>query len=210
LEDFEMESWRRIVGGRRALYRILIGGALALAVYYLLVGGRILTLVGPLRQARINLLCRTDHQALLEACRDLSIRVTSGELQPKRYYVYRPSSPEVSTFPQAILDLEPSTVSIEGSGIVSVAVVGGLDHCGVIFYPEGIEDQTAPPGVESQPYGDRKLLDGLWYYDDGYQRDPHYDRKVDVWIKKYGTINSVKSGVNPQNQRRINMRSATR
>ncbi len=109
-----------------------------------------------------------------------------------RYYVHPPASPEASTFPQVILDLKPSTVSIEGNGVVFVAVVGGLDHCGVIFYPEGIEDEEPPPGVTCGSYGDRKLLDGLWYYDDGYQRDPHYDKKVSAWMRKYAGRESAR------------------
>lgn len=186
-----MKSWKAIID-RRSVRRIVTLVGLAIGVVYLLAGGRILTLVGPLREARINLLCRMDHQALLEACREISTRAASGDLKPKRYYVHSPASPEASTFPKVILDLRPSTVSIEGNGVVFVAVVGGLDHFGVIFYPEGIEDGEPPPGVEWGPYGDRKLLDGLWYYDDGYQRDPHYDKKVNAWMRKYAERESAR------------------
>jgi hypothetical protein len=132
----------------------------------------------------VRLLRDTDHQALLEACRELARRESAGELKPKRYHVHAPADPEVAAFPQVILDLEPSTVSITG-GTVMVAVAGGLDHFGVIAYPEGVEDIEPPPGVDLGDYGDRKLLEGLWYYDDGYERDPEYDEKVSAWMGRH-------------------------
>ena len=36
--------------------------------------------------------------------------------------------------------------------------------------------------------GDRKLLEGLWYYDDEYRIDPNYDREVDAILKEHGKL----------------------
>jgi len=172
----------RVVGG---VIVVLILAGFAIAVYHFLSGVPLFSIVGPLRRARINLLCKTDHQVLLEACRELSRREASGELKAKRYHVYPPPDPEVSTFPRTILDLKPSTVTVDPGGVVMVAVVGGLDHFGVIAYPEGIEDIAPPPGIEFGAYGDRKLIEGLWYYDDGYDNNPKYDKKISAWMEKY-------------------------
>ena len=38
-------------------------------------------------------------------------------------------------------------------------------------------------------YGDRKLLDGLWYYDDGYKGDPNsFDKKIDRILETCGKL----------------------
>ena len=44
---------------------------------------------------RVRLLCETDHQALLEACRELSSRFARGELKPGKYWVRIHRDPEV-------------------------------------------------------------------------------------------------------------------
>jgi hypothetical protein len=43
-------------------------------------------------------------------------------------------------------------------------MLGGLDHFGVYAYPLDYEKQPHA----SKELGHKKLLDGLWYYDDGY------------------------------------------
>jgi len=181
-------EFRRVVPGMRAaggVIILLIFVCFAVGVYFFFSRVPTFPSIGPLRQARIDLLCRTDHQTLLDACRELAGREASGELKAKTYHVYPPPAPEVSTFPQAILNLKPSTVTISPGGVVMVAVAGGLDHFGVIAYPEGIEDIAPPPGVEWGAYGDRQLLDGLWYYDDGYENNPKYDKKISAWMERY-------------------------
>ena len=166
---------------------ILIGMGLAIGLYCTLERLGILPVFRRLQDARIRVLCKTDYQALLRACRELSQRADKGELKHKKYFVYAPPDPEVSTFPQPILDLKPSTVTIEATGRVTIAVVGGLaGHFGVFAYPEGFE--TSYPHFKC---GDRKLIDGLWYYDDKYDDNPGYDKKVDALIKRYGRAKAV-------------------
>ncbi len=128
------------------------------------------------RKRRTDLLYRVDHRALFSACMELSERVAGGDLKPRMYY---PSDPvhgaEVSRFPQAIRDLEPDYVMIDIGGVVMVALTGGIDRFGVTAYPE---DYGGPP--VSGSYGHKKLLDGLWYYDAGYDRDPQYEKKIEA------------------------------
>lgn len=161
---------------------LAICAGVLIGLYYTLERSGILSGLRGIREARIRVLCKTDYKALLSACRELSDRANRGELKCKKYFLYPPPDPEVSTFPQAILDLEASAVMIDTTGRVMIAVVGGLGgHFGVLAYPEGFE--------ASYPHfkcGDRKLIDGLWYYDEKYNENPGYDKKVDAWIKRYG------------------------
>jgi hypothetical protein len=130
---------------------------------------------------RVRLLCETDHQALLEACRELSSRFARGELKPGKYWVRINRDPEVSTFPQPILDLRPSSIYIDDNtnGSVRVEMLGGLDHVGVMAYPEDFKEPW--PNFK---YGDKELIPGLWYYDDLYEGDPKYDEKIEALLKK--------------------------
>ena len=131
-------------------------------------------------QAR--LLCGTDHQVLLEACWELSRRVSAGDLESGNYYIRTQPDHQASQFPQVILDLAPNYVFIDenDSGRVVLEMRGGLDHFGVTAYTEDY--------MESGPkheYGDRELIPGLWYYDNGYFNNPEYDKKIDELIKEH-------------------------
>ena len=101
---------------------ILICAGGIIASYYALERSGILSALLHIREARIRVLCKTDYRALLGACRELSDRASRGELKHKKYFVYPPPDPEVSTFPQAILDLAPGTVTIDVTGRVMIAV----------------------------------------------------------------------------------------
>jgi hypothetical protein len=71
-----------------------------------------------------------------------------------------------------MLDLEPSTVTMSAHGIF-VAVAGGLDHFGVAAWAsDRNESPLSGKGKE--------LITGLWYYDDGYDEDPDYDKKLEA------------------------------
>ena len=133
------------------------------------------------RQGHFRLLCKTDHQALLDACRELSRRVAKGDLKSSvQYNVSHDPHPDVAGFPQPILDLGPSSVTIGNNGRVLLHMMGGLDHFGVSAYPD---DYKKPTFVGSK-LGDKKLIDGLWYYDDGYEGNPRYQKKIDALIQK--------------------------
>jgi hypothetical protein len=129
------------------------------------------------QKRRVRLLYKTDHQALLGACRELSRRVSVGDLKPGKYLLSGSSHrKEVSQFPQPILDLGPINVFIDYDGRVMLEMAGGLDHFGVSAYPK---DYKKPPHAEK--LGDKKLIDGLWYYDDGYRVRPEdYDKRIEA------------------------------
>ncbi len=132
--------------------------------------------------ARVRLLCETDHQVLLEACRELSTRATTGEIKPGRYQVFMDPAPEASTFPQPILDLRPTYVYIDEyiGGRVMLAMVGGLAHLGVEAYAKDFNEPW--PNFK---YGDRELIPGLCYYDDAYDDNPDYaKKKIEALLRK--------------------------
>jgi len=59
-------------------------------------------------------------------------------------------------------------------------MMGGLDHFGVYAYPE---DYKPPPHAGFE-LGDKKLIDGLWYYDDGYRGNPEYGKRIEALLQK--------------------------
>jgi len=137
---------------------------------------------GQHRQER--LLCETDFQALLEAGREISGMHSIGDLKKSRYMVRIIPDPETSKFPQVILDLEPTYIDIQSDGKVEVELLGGFVHYGVRAYPE---DYKKP--FSGFSYGDRELIPGLWYYDDGYVKNPKYPKKIEALLRKRIAIN---------------------
>lgn len=128
---------------------------------------------------RVRLLYETDHAVLLEACRDLARRVIAAELKPKMYQMTGKPDPETATFGPPILELEPVYVVVDKSGMIMVAMIGGLDHIGVCAYPESFSRQACAVR------GDRELIPGLWYYDDGYEARPRdWDRHIEKLRRK--------------------------
>ncbi len=131
------------------------------------------------KQRQMCLLCETDFQILLEACRELSRRVITGDLKPDHYGVRLSPHPEASSFPQPILDLKPTYVSIDSKRKVTIELHGGFYHCGVMAYPE---DYKYDPNLQ---YGEKQLIPGLWYYDDDYRdKYPKHQKKIDALIQK--------------------------
>ncbi len=56
----------------------------------------------------------------------------------------------------------------------------GMWPLGVRAYPEGYP--RYPPPFK---YGDRELLKGLWYYEDGYSLHPEaYDKRIDQLLSR--------------------------
>ena len=56
---------------------------------------------------------------------------------------------------------------------------GAYTHFGVFAYPEDFNEP-----FEGYKYGHRKLIDGLWYFDDEYDY-PEYDKKIDALLRKW-------------------------
>ena len=157
-----------------ALVMVVIG---LIAVYGLLI------LNGPddsPQQRRVRLLCETDHEALLQAGRE----ILSNGPDPKNYRPYGPIHidgfpvPRGVPIPRVIWRLRPHAVLINFNGYLVLHMTEGMANYGVKIYPEGFK----APGDRFR-YGHRELLPGLWYYDDRYRRDPAYNQKIDAIIQ---------------------------
>jgi hypothetical protein len=139
------------------------------------------------RQRNVRLLCKTDHQALLEACREVSKMFARGDLKKSQYWIRKNRGAEIShfptasservRFPQVILDLEPTMIDIGERVMLELGT--SFHHFGVYAYPD---DEDYKPGDK---YGDKELIRGLWYYNDGYHETPDYGRRIDALIEKY-------------------------
>jgi len=167
---------------KRMVLRIVVALVITSAVGYVLYGlitfGIYMREVGKdIQQRQVRLLSETDHQALLEACREISRMVARGDLKKSQYKVRKNPDPEISRFPQVILDLEPTYVFLDDDGRVMLEMYGGLYYYGVKAYPE---DYKKPSSAE---YGDKELIPGLWYYEDDYERNQN-PKKIEELIQK--------------------------
>jgi hypothetical protein len=81
-------------GRRRILKRMLtsllialgLGSLLAVLLPQLCAVAFVFHGVWYAERAQVRLLCETNHEVLLEACRELTRRVATGDLKPGRYY----------------------------------------------------------------------------------------------------------------------------
>ena len=157
---------------------IVVFGPLAFSfVYFGPVGAFVVEHHAHLKQ--IRLLCNTDHKQLLEACRELSKQVATGELKPGKYCVDFYPDPESSRFPKPILELKPTSVFIDIDGRVMIEMLGGLfGHFGFYAFPK---DYVVS---HSDLVHDVKIIDGLWYYDDNCRRDEEYKKMIQSLIQR--------------------------
>jgi hypothetical protein len=136
---------------------------------------------------REKLLCEIDHHALLKAGREILGKVSPLENKTKDRqsisgYLPFPKEVKEKGLPQVIQKLEPHSININHVNYeiyLTIQMHRGMDHFGVRIYPKAF---NVP--FPSFQYGDRKLIDGLWYYDDGYLHNPGYDKRIDEIIKK--------------------------
>ncbi len=138
---------------------------------------RIILDIKSMESRRPVLLYQTDHQALLEACRELAKRVNSGEIKfDKRTYVRQLGDfdLEKGLFPKPIVDLAPFQVHIEKNGVVHITM-SPLVRYGVRAYPVG---------VGSACYGDFELIPGLWYFDQHFVSHPEHKKEIEKLLKK--------------------------
>jgi hypothetical protein len=165
------------LGRRRVMIRVAMFTCVLLAVT--LAGRSCIAIFGEVEkgyQARDRLLCQTDYQVLLDACRDLLERQ-----EPGVYLVGdRPQSPVVLQFPRPILELAPESIRISHDGHMVIEMFGnGMYHCGAFTYPQRYEKAN-----RGSTLGNRMLVEGLWYYDDQYNDDPGYGKVIDKLIEK--------------------------
>ena len=126
----------------------------------------------PTNRKRAHLLIKTDYHALLEACREVLKR---EDLVPGR--AYNASRLEL---PKVIRKLGPSAIR-KNDNFLNIYIRGFNDRFGVYAYPQDFE--VPYKGFE---YGGKKLIPGLWYYDEGYtpKPDPEYDKWIEAFIQK--------------------------
>lgn len=148
-------------------------------VHYLMEPGR--EMAREVMAAKVRLLCETDHQVLLDACREFSRKHLNGELDTNDLL-------RSTHLPEVVAALRPHDVVISPEGVVTICMYGGWWPLGVHAYPAGHPEPRFG-------YGDRQLLEGLWYFEDGYSTHPEdYDRRIDELLSKGGKLK--KSGVN--------------
>lgn len=159
--------------------------ALVMVVIALIGAYALLVLGGPddsPQERRVRLLCGTDHEALLEAGREI-LRKAPKDLI--KYAIGRPVHidgipvPRGVPIPRVIRKLRSHAVLINIEGYVVLHMGKGTPNYGVKIYPEGFKKPRYP----FFRYGNRELLPGLWYYDHRYRRDPAYNKKIDEIIK---------------------------
>ena len=135
------------------------------------------------QQRRVLLLCKIDHHALLKAGREILSQIPKERLNP------RPDGPRILGdfgvpeevhIPKAIQDLKLRRCLISYDGYLTLEMEGGMDHFGIWIYPVDYK-----PPSRNFKYGDRELLPGLWYYDDGYIDNLEYDKRIDDLIEEH-------------------------
>jgi len=139
------------------------------------------------QQRRVLLLCKTEHHALLKAGREILSQVPKDILNPQPNGIRHIGDiglPSGVDIPQAIRDLKPRGCLVSLDGYLTLEMHGGMDHFGVQIYPEDFKE---PEELGSNfKYGDRELLPGLWYYDEGYLYGPEeYDKRIDELIEEH-------------------------
>jgi len=128
-----------------------------------------------IEEKTVRLMYETDHKALLLAGRKVLEESRIGKWeQQKQYIISTDDDPNITNLPKIILDLNPSYIVIYDEDSMSIEMMGGMHHFGVRIYREHFEK---PSGFFE--FGDKQLLDGLWYYDEGYQEDPNYDEFIE-------------------------------
>ena len=111
---------------------------------------------------RKKLLYKTDHKMLLNAGREILSKVphTKNRTEGGHKISGNFPVPKEVQIPKAIQDLKPHALLMNSNGYLIIEMHGGMAHFGLLVYPE---DFNVPfPGFR---YGNRKLVEGLWYYD---------------------------------------------
>ena len=120
-------------------------------------------------QRQVLLLYETDHKALLEACRTVIKEAREGKWEYRQYVIRLNPDPNIDKLPEPILRLNPTYIKIWQCSMM-IEMFGGLDHFGVAAFSED---------CEFDGHGDKELLNGLWYYDDGYHDIPDYEKYIE-------------------------------
>ena len=125
---------------------------------------------------RVQLLYETDHEALLQGCRSLMEQKQNNSLN-MNYWIFQSHNPDIlrinenfreAELPEAIVNLEPVFIKIYDDNRVLIELVANFYSVAVQAYPVGVEGG-----------GDKELLNGLWYWDIGYEKMKHFDKYLE-------------------------------
>lgn len=140
-----------------------------------------------IERERKKLIYETDHYKLLSACRSLIDEAREGKWRVDRYCLIdiRDCNAEykeqIKKFPKEILGLKPTCVIIMEDKI-RIEMYGGILHLGLIAsYTDQLDKDY------EKFFGNKKLIDGLWYYDDGYRKNPEFEKYIESLRPKSST-----------------------
>lgn len=127
---------------------------------------------------RTLLLSRTDYHDLLAAGREILRQVPIPNGDPGEFAIV--PIPKGVRIPKIVRSLAPTGWDACSWGYLTIEMGHPMDHFGVRIYPEGFQD----PQHGFFNYGDRKLLDGLWYYDENYRLGSGYAEEIEKLIQR--------------------------
>jgi hypothetical protein len=162
---------------------ICMVSSIAIVAYFVCTAVWLMFELKNLEARRSLILYKTDHKALLEACKELSKRVDEGQLEPGYYSVYGTPDPETKQFPQLILDLDPLQVITDKDGQINIIMWPSVMY-GLIFFPEKNESSLSEQRKNSYKGWCIELIDGLWYYDEDFLKHPEHMKEVETLLKK--------------------------
>ncbi|MBN1819053.1 MAG: hypothetical protein JW828_16965 [Sedimentisphaerales bacterium] len=136
-----------------------------------------------INQIRVKVLYHTNHEELLKACRDKLATYNNSlpdeKIKNEGITTTVKSGPGFGTgedIPQKthmkILDLKPTFVEISRK-MIHLEMCTGFYSVSVSAFPDGVEG-----------FGDLKLIDGLWYSDDGFRKNPDFSKYLEQ-LKEY-------------------------
>jgi len=123
-------------------------------------------------EKRVQLLYETDHEALLQACRSLMEQKRNNSLNMNHWFIEQRFAKALringnfhaAGISETIVDLEPVFIKIYEDDRVLIELVSDFYSVAVQAYPDDVEGG-----------GNKKLLDGLWYWDVGYEKISDFD-----------------------------------
>jgi hypothetical protein len=119
-----------------------------------------------------KVLFQSDYRTLLYGCRQILSDASSGKLASGTYEIRTSGSENAYKFPQIILSLDPTYIHIEDNTVL-IELAGGLSHCGLFMSL----DANSFSG-DHKHFQNMNLIDGLWYYDDGFLETPNWAEKL--------------------------------
>ncbi|MFA7485540.1 MAG: hypothetical protein WCZ89_05905 [Phycisphaerae bacterium] len=152
-------------------------------VYFLWLGWLLIKGLGNLSadEKRVQLLYKTDHEALLQACRLLMEQKHSNSLNMDYWQIKRENIFGINdNFREAgiseiIVNLNPAFIYIYEDDRVLIECVASFYSVCVVAYPVGVTGG-----------GHKMLRDGLWYWDVGYEKKwKDFDKYLECLNPKY-------------------------